>query len=256
MNAAVIEHDTGAAMTPVPEHERRQVAVTGTTPSDVLRFAMQNGADLERIEKLMDLQARWEADQARREYTLAMTKFKADPIVIEKRKLVEFRTRDGDLTSYRHAELSDVTDVLIPALANHGFSHRWDCVQEDGGIIRVKCVLTHERGHSESVSLFGAPDNSGKKNSIQQVASTITYLERYTLLMITGMATKGMDDDGRGAGAKEDDYDATDWYAAIDGAATRDDLDKIAAEIKATPSIPKSALRSIRAAWAARAKEI
>ncbi|MNL48938.1 ERF superfamily protein [compost metagenome] len=48
------------------------------------------------------------------------------------------------------------------------------------------------------------PDNSGKKNAIQQVASTITYLQRYTLLAATGVATKGQDDDARGANLDTD----------------------------------------------------
>ncbi|WP_080398455.1 ERF family protein [Burkholderia pseudomallei] len=53
-------------------------------------------------------------------------------------------------------------------------------------------------GHSKMVTMSGAPDNSGKKNAIQQAASTITYLQRYTLLAATGMSTKDDDDDGAG----------------------------------------------------------
>jgi hypothetical protein len=42
------------------------------------------------------------------------------------------------------------------------------------------------------------PDDSGKKNPIQQIASTVSYLERYTLFAITGLAPQE-DDDGAGA---------------------------------------------------------
>jgi len=41
---------------------------------------------------------------------------------------------------------------------------------------------------------------SGNKNPIQAIASTVSYLERYTLLAITGLTTKDMDDDGKNAG--------------------------------------------------------
>jgi hypothetical protein len=42
-------------------------------------------------------------------------------------------------------------------------------------------------------------DVSGKKNAIQSVASSITYLSRYTLLAATGLAAVDMpDDDGAG----------------------------------------------------------
>jgi hypothetical protein len=54
-------------------------------------------------------------------------------------------------------------------------------------------------GHSEEGAVLeGAPDTSGSKNSIQAVGSTVSYLERYTLLAATGLAAKDQDDDGRG----------------------------------------------------------
>jgi ERF superfamily len=77
-------------------------------------------------------------------------------------------------------------------------SHSWKMNQE-GQWIKVTCILTHELGHSEETTLMGAPDNSGSKNAIQAVGSTVTYLERYTLLAACGLSTKGSDNDGRGA---------------------------------------------------------
>jgi len=128
-----------------------------------------------------------------------MAEFKRNPPEIFKRKQVAFTTRDGDTTSYKHATLGDVTTAIINGLAQHGISHRWD-TKQDGGRIIVTCILTHNLGHSESTSLEGAPDASGKKNGIQQVASTVTYLQRYTLLGASGLATKDEeDDDGAGA---------------------------------------------------------
>ena len=42
-------------------------------------------------------------------------------------------------------------------------------------------------------------DTSGKKKSIQAIASAVSYLSRYTLLSACGMATLDMpDDDGQG----------------------------------------------------------
>ena len=63
-------------------------------------------------------------------------------------------------------------------------------------MIRVTCVLSHILGHSERVTLQASPDQSGGKNNIQAVGSTVTYLERYTLLAVTGLATAEQDDDG------------------------------------------------------------
>ena len=74
-------------------------------------------------------------------------------------------------------------------MGRHGLSYRWDIGQRDGRI-HVSCIVTHKAGHSETVTMDAAPDNSGKKNSIQQIASSVTYLQRYTLLAIAGLATK------------------------------------------------------------------
>ena len=65
----------------------------------------------------------------------------------------------------------------------------------------VTCTLTHEQGHSESVTLSAPFDTSGSKNAIQAIGSTITYLERYTLLAITGLSASDMEDDGAKGGA-------------------------------------------------------
>lgn len=173
------------------------------TPAMLLQMAVQQGMDLTYLERLMQLQLSWEQNEARKAHVAAMAAFKAEPMPkIYKARLVEYRTRDGELISYEHAELSDITEVVVPAMAKHGLSHRWNVAQKDGRV-QVTCVITHSMGHSESVTMEGSPDASGKKNLLQQFASTVTYLSRYTLLAITGMATHGMDDDGVGG----PDYD-------------------------------------------------
>ncbi|AVA33340.1 ERF family protein [Cupriavidus metallidurans] len=174
------------------------LATTGpVTPDTLLLIAVEKGADLDYISKLLDLRERGLAMDARKAYVKAMAAFKTEPITIRRSKEVGYKTREGDFVGYTHAELSDVTDAVGPAMAKHGLSFAWNILQ-DNGLITVECVITHELGHSEKVVMSGPPDNSGKKNVIQQTASTITYLQRYTLLAVTGMSTKGMDDDGAG----------------------------------------------------------
>lgn len=170
------------------------------TPGDLLRHALDSGADLDRLEKLMDLQVRYEADLARKAFSDDMARFKAHPLEIVKDKRVGYEDRDGNLVGYWHATIGNVVQVVVPALAGFGFSHRWDVEQRDGLVI-VTCVITHRLGHSQSTTLMASPDNSGKKNAIQSIISTKTYLERHTLLAATGLATKDSeDDDGQSAG--------------------------------------------------------
>jgi hypothetical protein len=220
-------------MTAIQKVEHREV-VPSTTPADLLRLAVEQGADLDRLEKLMDLQDRWEKKEAEKAFIAAMSAFKAEPVDIYKRKLVEFQSRNtGDWTRYMHAELSDITDAIDPVLGKYGLSYNWNVIQ-DGTKITVTCHLTHRQGHSQSVTMFGNPDNSGMKNQIQQVASTVTYLERYTLLAVIGKSTKGMDDDGRGSGDPEPPPQdqagrPTDgvWEQAIVSGHTREEIEHI-----------------------------
>ena len=175
-----------------------QTSVARATPADLLRVALDSNADLDRLERLMRLQQEWEANEARKAYVAAIATFKKNPPTILKATRVNFKNKEGRVTDYMHATLGDVTQPIIEGLAAVGISHRWDVEQPDGGMISVRCILTHEQGHSESVVMRAGRDDSGGKNAIQQVASTITYLERYTLLSITGLATHDMpDNDGR-----------------------------------------------------------
>lgn len=179
-----------------------------TTPAQVVAYAMQHGAPIEQIREFMALQREWEADQARKAYIEAMAQFKLNPPQIVKDKLVEFSG-----TRYTHATLGAVTEAIVAGLAQHGFSHRWD-TQQDKGEITVTCIITHKLGHSETTALSSGKDDSGKKNAIQQVASAITYLQRYTLLAATGVATKDQaDDDGQGYGI--DTKLADKWIAEV-----------------------------------------
>jgi len=168
------------------------------TPSsimDVVGIMVQKGADLSQIEHMMGLQERWEANEARKAYVTAMAQFKKNPPEIIKDAEVSYPTSSGGPTRYRHASLANVTETIGSALAKQGLMASWKTEQRDGGVA-VTCTITHKQGHSESTTLHASPDNSGNKNPIQAIGSTVSYLERYTILALTGLATKEMDDDG------------------------------------------------------------
>lgn len=182
---------------------------------------LQNGGSPEQLEKMMQLQERWEAGEAKKEFTEAMAAFKQNPPTILKDKRVYYESQDKTAAvDYWHATLGGVTEAIVFGLAEHGISHRWEVEQHDGRVY-VTCILTHKRGHSEATKLDGAPDASGKKSPLQQVASTITYLQRYTLLAATGLATKDMpapDNDGRGGAGDDPEGRLQEWKDKADRA--------------------------------------
>lgn len=165
------------------------------TPMEMIAHAVANGADISTVEKLIALQERMEATEARKAYDAAMTAFKANPPEVMKNRHVCFETQKGK-TEYKHATLDNVCNVIGPALASNGISHRWETENLDQGIIRVTCILTHAMGHMTRTPLQSTPDTSGSKNHVQALGSTVTYLQRYTLLAAAGIAVQGQDDDG------------------------------------------------------------
>lgn len=174
----------------------------GINPMELLKIAVTNNLDTEKISRLLDLQMVWEANQARKAYARAMNEFKKDAPVIIKNKQVEYKTKTGGTTSYKHASLDHAVDIIAKAIAEYGFSHSWRTENLENGQVKVTCVLLHTDGHSESTPLQAGLDLSGNKNNIQGLGSSTSYLERYTLLAITGLATSD-DNDGIGAGPVE-----------------------------------------------------
>jgi len=171
-----------------------------TSPAVLLHMAVQQGADLDRLERLMALQERWEANEARKAFHTAMAAFHAEPITIGKDKHVDYTSKSGIRTQYDHATLGNIVKVVVPRLGMHDLSHSWEPARTEGGRVTVTCRVTHKAGHTESVTLDAPLDDSGGKNNIQALGSAITYLQRYTLIAILGLATEDQDDDGAAAG--------------------------------------------------------
>ncbi len=164
------------------------------TPAELLQIAVERGADLAYVQRLMDLQERHQANEARNAYNEAFAAFKAEAIRIIKNRTVT----DGPLKAKKYAELFAVVNAVTPALSRHGLSASWQITKDERDWIEVTCTLKHAGGHSEAVTMGGPPDAGGAKNAIQARASSVSYLERYTLKAILGLAEQDDDDDAGG----------------------------------------------------------
>lgn len=196
-------------------------AAPATTPSALLAMAVQQGADLDKLERLMALQERWEKNEAVKAYSAAFSAFKAEAVTIIKNKAVSAGPLDGT----RYAELHDVVNAVTPALSRHGLSAAWKITKDEKDWLEVTCTIKHVAGHSESVSMGGPPDTGGAKNAIQARASSVTYLSRYTLKAITGLAEQNDDTDGNAV------------KIAMTGLAD-DQVDSLIEQIKSSPNLP------------------
>ena len=162
------------------------------SPAFLISEAIAAGSDLDKLDKLLTLQERWEAGQAKKAYNKAMAKFKEYPPVIIKDKV---NSQYGS----KYSSLENLVNTINPVLSLHGLSASWDIKQN--GEITVLCKITHELGHSEVVTASAPSDKSGAKNVIQQIKSTVTYLKIVTLESICGLASSdgNVSDDGNSA---------------------------------------------------------
>ena len=197
----------------IVKKENTEMSAQTVTPMMMLQIAIEKGADLAQMEKLMDMSDRYEASQAKKAYVKAMSQFRASCPAIAK-------TRKGHNNNY--AGLAETIEQIKSLMAECGLSHSWEMAQ-DGDNITVTCCITHSEGHSECTSMTAPPDTGGSKNKIQSIASTVSYLERYTLYAKLGLASADMDDDGNLAGAKVE-YVSDEQIANIEALASEVDV--------------------------------
>lgn len=185
--------DEAAPRDVVPLRSVQSVPVA-LTPLAVLNQAVASGASVEVLERLMALQERHEANNARKAFEASLAEARAELPVIIKNREVNFNK-----TNYRFEDLAGIAKQIDPILARHGITYRFRTDSTDKGV-KVTCRLSHTAGHVEENSLSAGHDLTGNKNTIQAIGSTVTYLQRYTLKASLGLSASA-DDDGQAAGA-------------------------------------------------------
>lgn len=95
--------------------------------------------------------------------------------------------------SYKYADLTDVTDKIMPVLSNHGLAFT-----SMPTIIGDRFVLSYQLVHT-SGEMIGGAYPLPSTGSPQEIGSAITYARRYSLVAITGVAPGGDDDDAAAA---------------------------------------------------------
>lgn len=250
----------------------------------VVQYAVQQGASVDEIRAILELQVRAdkhqielmrerrrmdEEDRARAAvlaYRADFAAFRGENIVVPKSKRVD----RGNAGSFDQAEFHLVAAMLSPSLSKHGFSFRHD--QRFGaraiegtdppahlGWVWVKCYLEHKDGHVETLELEG-PEGDLKANTpVQNMQATASYLKRQSLLAITGTATGGEDDENKMRSRQHDVERPEPTAAQIQQAEEQVALGaaKFAEWWNALPSETRKLYgRERREAWLAEAKKV
>lgn len=179
------EDHRSAPLTVIEHHADRAMSPVVAMGMEMLR----NNPDPSTLRELLAVQKDYEANEARKAYSLAISSLKRDlPTVIARDKLVSFGN-----TKYTHTSLAAVMDAITDPLTIHGFSLAWK-PSTTASEVTVTCRLTHSAGHFEEATISAPPDTAGSKSKPQAVASTITLLQRYTALSLLGIATADMEE--------------------------------------------------------------
>lgn len=195
--APIIDAEPLPAAAEIPEDADPGVALLRLVDN-----AVAGGMSIEVIERLLVVHERYEAGLARKEFNAAMAALRAELPAIVKTEEVNYKAKGGQVF-YLHENLARIVEDLSPVMARHGLAFRWATDATMPESISVTCIVTHAAGHSETATLFGPPDLTGSKNAIQAIASTVSYLQRYTLKAVIGIAA-GKDDDGQGGAASQE----------------------------------------------------
>jgi len=191
----------------------------------MFQAAIEKGPDgVEALERLFALKERQDATDRKAscyaDLALAQAEF---PGVVKERAGGHSRKgTSGDgrtIVVGGYASLDDIMKAITPVLVKHGLSVSWDRIPEaEMGLVTIECVVRHRHGHEIRSRFMGVPDDGGKKNRIQQLASATTYGRRYSLVQALGITLLDEgDDDGQAAGRPASAPMTEEQYATLIG---------------------------------------
>lgn len=170
-------------------------------PMTAIEKLIDRGITPEQLEKFLDVQKQWMAQQAKTAFDSAMTECQAEmPKVL--------KDAENPHTRSRFARLETVLAICSPVITKHGFSLSFgttDCTLPNHA--RIICDIRHKAGHTERFQAdipldgIGSQGNKSAMNACQATGSTYSYGRRYLMLLAFNLHVTGEDNDGAGAGA-------------------------------------------------------
>lgn len=147
--------------------------------------------DVEKLERLMAMMERKEAQERKEKFFAALARVQQTAPRITKYGLMDRGAGKGQI---KFAKREDIDAVMRPIYQAEGFSVNWDAPMHDGKI-RVIGRFT-AFGHTEEREWWCAPDASGGKQGPQASGSTTSYGQRYISIMFWDIITEDEDTNG------------------------------------------------------------
>ncbi len=175
------------------------VPVSEPSPVTLLADALARGVSTEQLQQFMDLQERYEANEARKAYAQDMVK-------CQKQMPTVMAAVEGEKKNSYYAKMGHINQLITPIYTKAGFSLSFgQGVPAIEGEIRTTCRVLHKLGHYEDFFIDLPPDMAGaqgtvNKTAIHARASSNTYGQRYIVKGIFNLSILSEDDDGNLAG--------------------------------------------------------
>jgi hypothetical protein len=168
----------------------------------ISRAARDPNVDIDKMERLLQMQERIQARDAKTAYTVALAEMQPLlPIIDRKGRIIVKDKATKEITqSTGFAKWEDISMAITPILSQNGFSLTFENGLADDGRITTTAVLAHRAGHEGRNTVTLAHDSSGSKNAVQAVGSSMSYGKRYSACGLLNIVTQGEDDDGQKAG--------------------------------------------------------
>lgn len=164
--------------------------------SMIERIALDPNSDLEKLERMLAMKEKHDAQTAKAAFDSAFAKASANFPEIP----LKGHNKHNDT---RYALLKDIIKHTRPVLAEHGLALSFATETTDKEVI-VTAELSHENGHTKKNSLPLPRDAGAGRNAVQAIGSSQTYGQRYTAQAILGLSLgEDTEDDGATAGTAE-----------------------------------------------------
>lgn len=228
---------------------------TAITPLSILQTAVEKGASIETVERLVKLQREMMEYDAKLAFDNAMQKAQQQM----RRIGVD---ANNPQTHSKYATYAKIDGAIRPIYTAEGFSLSFDTAEAPNpDIVRLVCYVSHS-GYTRTYKLDMPADGKGAKGGdvmtkTHATGAALTYGKRYLLNMIFNLAIGETDDDGNGAGSISDQVFA-DLLDGIEGAYDENELRKAfgAAYIAAEKEKDQDSMRQFVNAKDKRKKEL
>lgn len=153
------------------------------------KVALDPNSNIEKLDKMLDMQERILNKQAELEFNQAMAKAMPEIPSFE-------RTKKGQTNKY--ATFESINKVVKVIVAKHKLFITFSTEFQSDNFLMVTAKITHEAGHCQEATMRFPFDKSGNKNEIQSVGSAISYGKKYMLLTLLNITTHDEDEDDDG----------------------------------------------------------